>query len=178
MNQNFKDLFSDSQQQGPVIDIPPMDTELNIKGKAVGTGAERYCRIIIPVFLILNSMLLTIVLGTVFRRFFLSSPIFMLTGHITAFFLLVLALIITSLFWCVSGNSGPIKHVYSQFLFGTQDFQSICSLVLIFVLLLVIFLRAYRHIYLSKRVLIILVLVNSGITILLLSFLGQYFGLI
>lgn len=143
------------------------DKELDIKGRVLGTGPERYYYIFAPLFFLINITLLTIFFGSAFREFFLHSPLLNLLGKVSALLTLIIAQVATFLFWLITGIKTPMHYIYSHFPFGSKNFQSFCSLMPFSLTVLIILLRSYKEIYVSRKIAITLLIINIIIALLL-----------
>ena len=175
--QQLRELFERSKR-GPMPEMPrpTFDVELDTKGRVLGTGPERIYAVLVPILFPITMGLLTICCGIILKAFIFHSPLFRLMGSISALAILTIAQVITLIVWLVSGVKGPMAYIHAQFWFGSSTFQCVCSLVPIGLIVLVIALKTYKHIYLSKEALMVLVGVNVFVSLLCGVMIVQHLG--
>jgi len=167
-------LFEDKNIGGvPEMSGYNFNQELDEKGRVLGRGPERFYPSLLTILMVLNILLLAMYLGYQFRQIILQSPLLIFIGHISAFIVLVIFLIATFIYWIVSGTKEPMLYVYSRLMFGTEVFQSVCSLIPISFIISVILLKALKKMYVSKKAAVVLLFVNCAIALILITFISE-----
>ena len=112
---------------------------------------------------------LTIIAGTLFKQFFIDSPLLMIFGYVVSLALLLIAQVATAAWWFITGAGEPMAFIFNALPCGSDGMRAAVCLLPFAIFIFIILCRSYSKIYVSKiNAVIILLALLACITLLCL----------
>lgn len=113
--------------------------------------------------------LLAIVAGTLFKQFFIDSPLLMIFGYVVSVILLLIAQLATAIWWLITGAREPMAFINNALPFGSEGMRTAVCLLPLAIFIFTILCKSYSKIYVSKiNAVIVLLALLACLTLLCL----------